>query len=34
MTIGEKDADAYEAKVLDTLLKEQRIWNGTIALYE
>ena len=34
MTIGEKDADAYEAKVLDTLLREQRIWNGTIALYE
>lgn len=34
MPVGEQDAEAYEAKVLSTLLREQRIWNGTIALYE
>lgn len=32
--IGEHDACAYETKVLNLLLREQRIWNGTIALYE
>lgn len=32
--IGEQDARTYETKVLNLLLREQRIWNGTIALYE
>lgn len=32
--IGEQDAEAYEAKVLNILLREQRIRNGTIGLYE
>lgn len=34
MKIAEEDADAYERKVLNTLLREQRIWNGTISIYE
>ena len=34
MEITEEGADAYEREVLNSLLREQRIWNGTIALYE
>ena len=34
MAVAEQGAEVYEAKVLNTLLREQRIWNGTLALYE
>lgn len=34
MTIGEQGACDYEGKVLDTLLREQRIWNGTLRFFE
>ena len=34
MKLTEEGADAYEAKVLNALLREQRVWNGTISCYE
>lgn len=34
LKIVEKGACEYEAKILNALLREQRIWNGTLAVYE
>ena len=34
LTVTEKGADAYEKQILNTLLHEQRVYNGTISLYE
>ncbi len=34
LAVEEKGAEAFEKQVLNTLLREQRIYNGTIGLYE
>ena len=34
LAVEEKGANAFEKQVLNTLLREQRIYNGTIGLYE
>lgn len=34
MKITEDGADAHELEILNTLLREQRIWNGTLSCYE
>ncbi len=34
MAVNEQGAEIYEAKVLNLLLREQRVYNGTIHLYE
>ena len=34
LKVEEQGASAHETEVLNTLLREQRIWNGTISIYE
>ena len=34
LAVEEKGAEAFEKQVLNTLLREQRVYNGTISLYE